>query len=305
MIFLISLIATLAFLALLLTFYSYSVFKKQKIIRKMERQLVAPKEGKFSIMELLGYKEFISEFQNTLINAGIKADAENFLFTAILINVIIIALSIFVSAGYGELIAVLVLDIAVFYGLGMVAESKKKKRVLQFADTAQDIADYLKVNNNLLNAIEKIAPDLEKPLRTDFEKIIQKVHSGIALTQALKEFSKEADSPIIESWVDSIIFSGQMKADISETSEMISNKIKQRIRQNKKIQALMMQTKSTVYAMIIVMSLIMVGMFLNNPDYMKVLKTTIGKIAVTYTVISYALTTFYIFRKINKMIGSI
>ena len=305
MIFLISFVASLAFTTLILTFYLLRVYKRQQIIKKMERQLVAPKEKKFSVLEMMGYNDLVIKTQNMLLNVGLNLDAENFLFTVLLFDTIVVAGSIVFQSGYWGLVIVFGTNFGLFYLLNYLAERKKRKRVLQFAEAAQDIADYLKVNNNLLNAIEKAIDSIENPLRRDFEKIVTKVYSGISLVEALKDFAKESESPIIETWVDSMIFSARMKADISQTSEIISSKIRKRIKQNRKIQALMMQTKSTVYAIILVMSIIVIGTILNTPDYMKILQTSTGKIAIGYTIASYFLTSLYIFRRIDKMVGSV
>ncbi|MBE3578983.1 MAG: type II secretion system F family protein [Caldanaerobacter subterraneus] len=305
MILLISLVASLAFTTLMLTLYLLKTYKRQQIIRRMERQLVAPGEKKFSILEMLGYNDLVIKTQNIISNVGLNLDAENFLFTVLLFDTLVVAGSIIFRAGYWGLVIVFGTNFSLFYLLNNLAERKKRKRVLQFAEAAQDIADYLKVNNNLLNAIEKAIDSVENPLRRDFEKIVTKVYSGISLVEALKDFARESESPIIETWVDSMIFSTRMKADISQTSEVISSKIRKRIRQNRKIQALMMQTKSTVYAIILVMSIIMIGTILNTPDYMKILQTPTGKIAIGYIITSYFLTSLYIFRKIDKMVGSV
>jgi tight adherence protein B len=304
-IFLISFVASLAFVTSILTLYLFRVYKRQQIIKKMERQLVAPKEKKFSILEMLGYNDLVIKTQNIISNVGLNLDAENFLFTVLLLDTLAVAGSIILQSGYWGLVIVFGTNFALFYLLNDLAERKKRKRVLQFAEAAQDIADYLKVNNNLLNAIEKAIDSIENPLRRDFEKIVTKVYSGISLVEALKDFAKESESPIIETWVDSMIFSARMKADISQTSEIISSKIRKRIKQNRKIQALMMQTKSTVYAIILVMSIIVIGTILNTPDYMKILQTSTGKIAIGYTITSYFLTSLYIFRRIDKMVGGV
>ncbi|TCO57782.1 type II secretion system F family protein [Caldanaerobacter subterraneus] len=305
MLLLISFVASLAFVTSILTLYLFRVYKRQQIIKKMERQLVAPKEKKFSILEMLGYNDLVIKTQNIISNVGLNLDAENFLFTVLLLDTLAVAGSIILQSGYWGLVIVFGTNFALFYLLNDLAERKKRKRVLQFAEAAQDIADYLKVNNNLLNAIEKTVDSIENPLRRDFEKIVTKVYSGISLMEALKDFARESESPIIETWVDSMIFSTRMKADISQTSEIISTKIRKRIMQNRKIQALMMQTKSTVYAMILVMSIVMIGTILNTPDYMKILQAPTGKMAIAYTATSYFLTALYIFRKIDKMVGSV
>lgn len=305
MLLLISFVASLAFVTSILTLYLIKTYKRERIIKKMERQLVAPRERKFSVLEMLGYNGLVVKTQNMLLGVGLNLDAENFLFTILLLDTLVIAGSIILQAGYWGLISVLGANFALFYLLNSFAERKKRKKILQFAEAAQNIADYLKVNNNLLNAIEKTIDSTENPLRKDFEKIVAKVYSGISLTEALKDFARESESPIIEAWVDSMIFSARMKADISQTSEIISTKIRKRIMQNKKIQALMMQTKSTVYAMILVMSIIVIGTVLNTPNYIKILQTPTGKIAIGYVIASYFLTSLYIFRKIDKMVGGV
>lgn len=305
MIVIISIVSSLASMSIILLIYSYIMFKKQEIIRKMERQLIAPKERKFTILGMLGYENFINNIQKLIKSAGLHIEAENFILLVALINAVFFAASLLLNFGYLSIAVIAILDFAVFFGLIKISENKKKKRDIQFADAAQDIADYLKVSDGIINAFEKITPELENPLRSDFEKIINKVHAGISMTQALKEFSDEINSPLIEAWVESVIFASQMKANIADVCEKTSIKVKKRLKQNRQIKALMMQTKSIMYSITGIMGLIMIALFMSSPEYVQSLSTTLGKIALIYTILSYFFTTFYVLRKINRMIGTV
>ncbi|WP_154653768.1 type II secretion system F family protein [Thermoanaerobacter thermocopriae] len=301
-----SLIIALSVFSIVMFLYLTKEYKRQEIIRRMERQLIMPKERKFNILEILGFGKALNYFDILLKRAGIgKIDAENLILILFTLNTFLFTFFIIKN----EILWAFLVPVSIFLlvplGLEKIAQRRYIKFNLQFADAVQDIADYLKVSGSLINSLEKVVDTLENPLKNEIKKIITKVDAGISLSDALRDFAKESGSPLVEAWVDSMVFAGLMKANTADICQKMSSKIKGRIRQNNRIRALMRDTKSTVIMIIATMILLIFSTYATSPMYTDAFRTTAGKVVLIYIVSSYVITTILIFRAIDKQINSI
>lgn len=304
-VFILSLIAGLIFFVLVILVYSVLVYRKQGLIRRMERQLIASKEKKFSILGMLGAEDFLTNMQKKLKRAGFSFDAEE---TILILSIFAFILFVIcVISGFG-LMSFLVPP-AVFYLfsalLDKLGSAKYEKINIQFADAVQDMADYLKVSGNFINAVQRVAFEADEPLKSELQKIVSKVNAGISVLTALKDFADDVQSPLVESWADAVVFSFRMKANTADVCESAAKKVRMRLRQNQKINAMLKGTKSTIYMIVAVMALMLVMTYASSPMYLAVFKTLMGKIALLYTIVSYAGTTIFMLKKMNKEVKSV
>ncbi|ERM91481.1 type II secretion protein F [Caldanaerobacter subterraneus subsp. yonseiensis KB-1] len=303
---LLSLITALSAFSIIMFFYLFKEYKKQEIIRRMERQLIAPKERKFNALEVLGFKKVLEKFDVLLKRAGIKkVDAENLILILSILNTFIFAFFIIKKEVFWAFLVPVLIFVTVPLILEKAAQKRYVKFNLQFAEAVQDIADYLKISGNIVNALEKVIDTAENPLKDEIKKIVAKVNSGISLYDALKDFARESGSPIVEAWVDSMVFAGQMKANTADICQKMSAKIKERIRQNNKISSFMKSTKSTVVMIIGITILLMLSTYTSGQMYADALSTPAGKFVLLYIILSYVVTTVFVFRAIDKQISSI
>lgn len=306
LILLLSLITALSAFSIIMFLYLLKEYKKQEIIRRMERQLIAPKERKFNTLEVLGFGKVLKNFDILLKRTGIKkVDAENLILFLSVLNTFIFALFIIKNEVFWAFLAPALIFVSVPLVLEKIAQKRYVKFNLQFAEAVQDIADYLKISGNIVNALEKVIDTTENPLKDEIKKIVAKVDAGISLYEALKDFAKESGSPLVEAWVDSMVFAGQMKANTADICQKMSAKIKERIRQNNKISSFMKSTKSTVVMIIAITILLMLSTYTSGQMYAEAFTTTAGKLVLLYIIISYVVTTVFVFRAIDKQISSI
>jgi tight adherence protein B len=305
MIILSSLIVAMASFMMFILIYAVKQYNRHKIIKRIERQLITSEVKKFSLLKILGLEKILERTQSVLSGIGIKIDAEDAFLIFTLFEVFLFIILTSFNLIYLNFLIPLLIVIIVPYIAETIAQKRYMKFNNQFADALQDISDYLKVNGNISTSIERVLPTLENPLKAYFLNIVEKVNSGISIYVALQDFAKEVNSPLVDSWVDSMIFAGQMKSNVADVCEKISVKIKKRLKQNRQIKALMMQTKSIMYSILGIMSIIMFALFTSSPEYLQSIKTTLGKIVLTYMIVSYLFTTFYVIKKINRMIGSV
>jgi tight adherence protein B len=287
--------------------YSYREYRKQKLIRRLERQMVAPRAKRsFSLLEALGYNNFISSISDLLNRAGLsRINAEDAFLSFVVLNALIFAVMVMLGFGWLSAVVPVVLIFAVPWFLNMIGTRRYTKLNRQFAEAVQDIADYLKIMPNLENAIRKVAKETDQPLRGELNKILHKVDTGINLLTALRDFARSSESTMIEFWVDSIVFAYQMRASVADICEEVSKKIKVRMKQNAQVSTKLTEIKTMMFGIAGVMSGIMFFIFSSSPQFAAVFNTVIGKIALGYTIASYAGSTLYILRRINKEVSEL
>lgn len=287
--------------------YSYREYRKQRLIRRLERQMVAPRAKRsFSLLEALGYNNLITDISDLLNRAGLsRINAEDAFLTFVVLDVLVFAALVILGLGWLSAVVPVILVFAVPWFLNMVGVRRHVKLNHQFAEAAQDIADYLKIVPNLENAIRKVAEETDQPLRGELNKILHKVDTGIHLLSALRDFAKTSESTMIEFWVDSIVFAYQMRASVADVCEEVSKKIKQRMKQNAQVSTKLTEIKTMMFGIAGVMAGIMFFIFSSSPEFSAAFNTPVGKIALAYTIASYAGSTLYILRRINKEVSEL
>lgn len=287
--------------------YSYREYRKQRLIRRLERQMVAPRAKRsFSLLEVLGYNNLITDISNLLNRAGLsRINAEDAFLTFVVLDILIFAVMVILGFGWLSAVIPAVLVFAVPWFLNMVGTRRHVKLNHQFAEAVQDIADYLKIVPNLENAIRKVAEETEQPLRGELLRILHKVDTGINLLTALRDFARTSESMMIDFWVDSIMFAYQMRASVADVCEEVSKKIKLRMKQNAQVSTKLTEVKTMMFGIAGVMAGIMFFIFSSSPEFSAAFNTAVGKIALAYTIASYAGSTLYILRRINKEVSEL
>jgi tight adherence protein B len=282
-------------------YHSYKVYKKQKLIRRLQRQMIAPKSKSFSLLDTLGYNRLLNDIDELFRRAGLsKINAEDAFLSFIVILSIVFAMLTVTGTGWLSVVLPAVLAIAVPWSLGMIGTARHNKLNRQFSDIAQDMADHLKLIPNLENALREVVETAEQPLRGELEKILHKMDLGIGIIPALKDFARGSESSMIDFWVDSIIFAYQMRASVADVCEEVSKKIRMRMKQNAQVSTKLTEIKSMMFAIAGIMLAMIFLIYSSSPEYLNSFNTTGGKIALIYTIASYVGSTLYILRRINK-----
>ncbi len=286
--------------------HAYKEYRKEKLIKRLERQLVVQRERQFSIAELLGYNKLIERIGYRLTRAGLaKLNAEDTFLSFIVILTLVFAATTIMGLGWYSVVIVAVLAVFIPRLINMIGTRRHAKLNKQFAEAAQDIADYLKISPNLENAIRKVAEEADQPLRGGLNKILYKLDIGIGLIPALTDFSKESESMMIDFWVDSIIFAHQMRASVADVCEEVSKKINVRLKQNQQVSTKLTEIKTMMFGIAGVMAGLIFFIFSSSPEFTAALKTPIGKSVLIYTIVSYVGATLFVLQRINKEVSEL
>lgn len=298
---LISFTAAMGGFVLVVLYQSYKAYKKQKLIERLQRQMVAPQAKPFSLLELLGYNKTVDKFRELLRKAGLaKINAEDALLSLTVLSVILFAVLNIAGMGWLSFLLPVGLIIVIPWVLNMIGTSRHNKLNKQFAEAVQDMADQLKLVPNLENAIRETAQITDQPLHGELEKILHKLDTGIGIIPALKDFARDSESTMVDFWVDSIVFAYQMRASVADVCEEVSQKTRTRLKQNNQVATKLSEIKSMMLSIAGIMIALMFMVYSSSPEYLNSFDTLWGKIALIYTVISYAGSTLYILNRTNK-----
>ncbi|AEE97562.1 type II secretion system F family protein [Mahella australiensis] len=298
---LISFTAAMGGFVLVVLYQSYKAYKKQKLIERLQRQMVAPQAKPFSLLELLGYNKTVDKFRELLRKAGLaKINAEDALLSLTVLSVILFAVLNIAGMGWLSFLLPIGLIIVIPWVLNMIGTSRHNKLNKQFAEAVQDMADRLKLVPNLENGIRETAQITDQPLHGELEKILHKLDTGIGIIPALKDFARDSESTMIDFWVDSIVFAYQMRASVADVCEEVSQKTRTRLKQNNQVATKLSEIKSMMLSIAGIMIALMFMVYSSSPEYLNSFDTLWGKIALIYTVISYAGSTLYILNRTNK-----
>ena len=115
--------------------HAYKEYRKEKLIKRLERQLVVQRERQFSIAELLGYNKLIERIGYRLTRAGLaKLNAEDTFLSFIVILTLVFAATTIMGLGWYSVVIVAVLAVFVPWVINLLGKRRHAKLIKQFAE---------------------------------------------------------------------------------------------------------------------------------------------------------------------------
>ncbi|NFE18704.1 secretion system protein F [Clostridium botulinum] len=295
----ISFLLAISLFIFFMCFILYKEYRVNKIQNDLKRQLAdKSRKEKFSILKFFNIN--IEKIERKFLKAGINADVENIIFSYLLIATLILIIGIIINNTILSLIVPIVLG-AIGYAY---IEHKGTNRVIeinkQFINALIDIGDYLRIDSNLSNAIKNVTPNVAYPLKGEFIYIIKEIDSNTNILDALKHFDYRVNSTVVNTWVDSMLFANDKRANVSDLCIKHSAKVRKRLTQNEKLNAKLSGLKFISIMIMIILLGMAFMMFGSSPEFKDFLHEPFGRVLALITGISYTVTTVFIFRKINK-----
>lgn len=223
MIFSIALLLGMAAVILIIMLWSYKRLRIQSLKQQVERQMIRKDARKFNIAEEIGLTNLLVFTQKVLNMAGSKLEPEDGLMYIGLGNLLLLAVGLLLELGPLALIIPLGFNGMLYWFTKRFGENRIIKLEHELKDTMNELASYLRQNDNLFNAIKDILPRVNQPLKGELNILINEVNSGESEEAALRNFSRRNGSLIIEGWVETVIFAKQTGRDLADTCERVSN----------------------------------------------------------------------------------
>lgn len=176
-----------------------------------------------------------------------------------------------------------------------------KKFVLQMIDALGMMANGLKSGLSLVQSISLVVDEMPNPIQQEFNLLLSQNKLGVPLEEAFTNLAKRMESDDVEMFVTSVNILKETGGNLAETFDTIVTTIRERIKVEKKIDAL---TAQGFYQGVFVMAvppILGVVFYQTDPEFMRPLFTTAIGWLIIVGVIALEVVGFFVIMKIVKI----
>lgn len=247
---------------------------------------------------LLGRGKHARKVQVKLERADLKMSAAEF----ITINIGTGAAGIVVGYLVHGLLGLLVLGAAGVVApniyLGQKVKRRRKKFVEQLADMAQMMGNSMRAGFSIMQSMELVGQESEKPASVEFERVVTEVRLGLTIDAALDHMLQRMPSEDLELMVIAINVQRVVGGNLAEILIIISNTIRERVRFQRDLQALTAQARYSSYIITLLpITVAVIINFIDQPYESTLYTSTLGYVMLSVSVIMLSIG-FFILRKI-------
>ncbi|WP_177918858.1 type II secretion system F family protein [uncultured Eubacterium sp.] len=237
-----------------------------------------------------------------LQSADIKMRPEEFMLIWLLVSVLPGLVILLISPNFVGIALVAMLVGAVIPYI--IIRSKKKKRVkmfdVQLSDALMIACSSLRSGLSFTQAMEAIAKDMDDPIASEFNIVLNEMTMGMPMDEALERLNARIDSQYLPLMVSSVLIQRQTGGNLSSILEGIANSIKEKMKLKQELKASTASGKMTglmVGSMPVVLSLLL--LVINREFMLPLFTTDIGH----YFLLGAAVLEFLAFVAVKKIIN--
>ncbi len=154
-------------------------------------------------------------------------------------------------------------------------ERRCRRFVDQMVDGMTIMANGIKAGLTVQVAMERVVQNLKNPIRQEFNYVLSKIRIGRTIEEALIELGERIPKPDVQMFVTSVNILREQGGNLAETFDTISYTIRERQKIERKIEALTAQGITQGIIITLVPFVLMIVMFLIQPEFVKPLFTTV------------------------------
>lgn len=296
----VSIIAGLAACLLVLAVLVIREERKQKVLSYLQRDLLIRREdgGEKEILCRVGCSSIIEKEARRVEGTGLEV-------SDVLLAKVFGALSIVVvfTLGGWWLLGIILAGIYV-YSVNFLLEKKKqaRRKLIEsqaFIDFLLNLASTLNIVPGFLEALEATIPKADEKIRPELERIVEEHRAGMSLGEALMNFAARNASPTVAAWVEGIILAREHGGNLAEVCMQAAEKLRLKKRIEKEIRAAAMNAKATVVGISGVLLMVTLGQ-LASGQFDPVLKSALGRVALSLVVSTFIIGSFVVYNMIEK-----
>lgn len=185
--------------------------------------------------------------------------------------------------------------------LKYIRKRRLNKFNLQLEDALGMMSGALKAGFSIHQALEEVSDCDLHPVSIEFRLLLQELHLGVPLDQALDNMSRRLESDDFDLVVTAIITARQTGGELTGTLERVAMLIRERVRINQKVQALTAMGRLQATMIGAMPFVLLFGLYYISPEMMSLfLHSAAGIIALAAVVLLVALG-FLSIRKITNI----
>ncbi len=170
--------------------------------------------------------------------------------------------------------------------LSMMASSRQKKFLDDFADSLDAMTRLLRAGMPVSEAIKMVAREYSGPVGEEMGRIFDQQKIGVSLSEAVLSAARRIPIPEMGMFATAVSIQSQTGSSLSDVLENLAALIRARFRLKRKVQALSSEAKASAMIIGALPNLVATGLYFVNYDYIILLFTTpTGKMMLTGAVI--------------------
>jgi len=113
----------------------------------------------------------------------------------------------------------------------------------QLGDTLNMVSNALRAGFSFMQAVELISKEMDAPIGSEFQKVLNEINLGGSLEASLESMGKRVASSDYDLMVTAVLIQRQVGGNLAQVLDSISNTINERIRMKNEISSLTAQGK--------------------------------------------------------------
>jgi tight adherence protein B len=138
----------------------------------------------------------------------------------------------------------------------------------QLEDALSSISSSLKAGFSINQALEGVADENKNPISVEFRLLVQEIHLGVQMDEALQNMVNRLDSPDFELVAIAVITARQTGGELTSVLDRLNRVIRERMRINRRLAALTAQGRMQAYIIAAMPFILLAVMFYITPDMM-------------------------------------
>lgn len=229
-----------------------------------------------AINRLAARSGFAQQLAEDLVRADVRLTVGEFL----IMMALMMALSVLAALWLHNVLLGTILLIASYYGPRWWVGQRRTKRLrkfdLQLAGTIALMANVIRANGNINDALRLAASDSQPPISVEFGRVVREVDMGFTVQEALGRLTGHVPSIDLQLLVTAFNVQMESGGNLVQMLDRICETIRERVKLQGEIQALTAQQRYTGYVVALMPVAMVLFLLVVNPGYiLGVFQTTV------------------------------
>lgn len=175
------------------------------------------------------------------------------------------------------------------------------KLVLQMVDGLNLMSNGMKSGLSVVQSLNLVVQEMPNPIQQEFALVLNQNKLGVSLEEAFTNLAKRVPSDDVEMFVTSVNILKETGGNLAETFDTITTTIRERIKVEKKIQA--MTTQGFTQGMIVMAVPPILGLvfYQSDPEFMSPLFNTAVGWIIILVILALEILGFFVIMKVVKI----
>jgi len=160
--------------------------------------------------------------------------------------------------------------------LGFLATRRRSRFSEQLGDTLQLLAGSLRAGYGLLQAVDSVAAEAERPTRDEFRRIVVETRLGRDLSESLQAAADRMGGEDFEWVVQAIDIHRQVGGDLAQVLDNVAATMRERNQLRRQVKALTAEGRISAYILLALPIFLALLIHFINPGYFTELTSGLG-----------------------------